>query len=202
MIYNCDLETFYKRIDGNIKLIAAYCEKPILDTIIRACRMKPSSVFEEGKFNYDTILERSWVDEFGIALKLNKKKIELIKTNDKKFISSTDLFYGNNVKTLLGASKAALFATSNEDGCSILTLGQDDYLRYRVFENDKWKIVAPLLLGLDALEKFYYNINKNGLVNVIEIQDMKKCAVTVMPANQNIMKYFDNKELQKIIEEY
>src|ERR1700678_3745019 len=126
MIYNCDIETFHKRIDGHLKLIAAYTEKPILYTIFKACRMKPISVFGNDSFDYNTTLERHWVDEFGIAFKLNKKKYEI--TEENKSYSSTDLFYGNSIKTLLKNGKAALFATG-KDTCIVLVLGQDDYLR-------------------------------------------------------------------------
>jgi hypothetical protein len=200
-MHNCDLEAFYKRIDGHIRLVSAYTEKPILSTIIRACRLKPISVFKKN-FKYTTKLERHWVDEFGVYLKLDKK--ECCISYAQTTFSSTDLFYGVDIKTLLKTSKFALFAAGKND-CIILSLGQDDSLRCRAY-TDKWRIISPLSLGLNSLTQFYNNIN-NGFVNIIDknlldtTYSIDKCVVSIMPPNQNILTYFENKKLLEIIEE-
>jgi hypothetical protein len=195
-MHNCDLEAFYKRIDGHIRLVSAYTEKPILSTIIRACRLKPISVFKKN-FKYTTKLERHWVDEFGVYLKLDKK--ECCISYAQTTFSSTDLFYGVDIKTLLKTSKFALFAAGKND-CIILSLGQDNYLRCRAYTSGRWKIVSPLSLGLRTLAQFYNNID-NGFVNVIDktsldiiypMLDVEKCVATIIPPNQNILSYFEN----------
>jgi hypothetical protein len=196
-MYNCDLETFYKRIDGQVKLVAAYTENPSLYTIIKACRLKPYSVYKNG-FKYATTLERHWVDEFGITLKLDKKECRILSSED--VLSSTDLFYGIDTTTLLKTSRAALFAAGKRDYI-ILSLGQDDYLRCHAF-TDKVHIISPLLLGLKTLNQFYNNIN-NGFVNVIDKTsldliykiEIEKCVASIMPPNQNILSYFENEKL-------
>lgn len=203
---NIDIENFYKKIAGRTSLIAAYTERPVLEKIIRACRLKPHSVFMDN-FRFTTKLENHWVDEFGNSAYIDSTEIKIklndlnIHTNSK---TSTDLFYGSSVRTTAQKSKFALIASGKFVNDNILIAsfyGNDEYIRTFLY-NNTWSKVSPLIIGFDALSVFFNNINyqwneiKPDFGGMLKID---KCITTAWPTKRDIVSYFDNITIKEIL---
>jgi hypothetical protein len=157
---NTDIENFYRRIDGHIKLIAAYTGEKYLPQIIRSFRLKPNTCFDAG-FDYETRLEYCWCDEFGNAIRLAEKQLKLslcdIKINQNAK-TCTDLFYGNSVKEIANKSKYVLIATGDYTFAAFY--GIDEFIRAFVYDGAKWISVSPLVMGINTAKIIFDNMNK------------------------------------------
>lgn len=206
---NIDIEKFYRKIKGHLKLLTAYTDNPTLPKIIRSCRLKPHSIFEDG-FEFTTKLENHWVDEFGNSLYLTSSSMQL-KLGDlsvnKNARNCTDLFYGNSINVTGKNSKFALIAAGTEllsdnDFYLVSFYGIDEYIRAFIFTPPVWTRVSPLMMGTNTLEKFFSSIN-NKWVQEVDKKDldfvipfnMKKCITTSWPTKQDIMSCFNNSKL-------
>jgi hypothetical protein len=199
---NTDLENLYTKINGHILLVAAYTQDQDIKKIIRSCRLKPHSIFT-GDFQPGTRFEDHWVDEFGNSLKFKDKSARVVlnsvNISDNTKIS-TDLFFGNSVKTVAENSKSVFIAKGRyleKDFCLVAFYGQDEYLR--VFtHNEKWNRVSPLLLGVATLHELFKHIgnlwtevDKKRLDFVLPF-DVEKCALISLPMKRHITPDFDN----------
>lgn len=194
------LDKFYTHIDRCILLAQAYTEIKNLFFIIKACRLKPFDyVFgREDKF----VLFRRWFDEFGNSLDISTNKRIKITYNDlsldRSKIISTDLYYGLSLERIAKISKLSyIFLGKDEDtyqDCILLAfLGIDNYLRVFVLEDDDWRQVSPLILGMTNL-KF---IGGNRDIHYFREHSIKENApipclapeawLTFMPANRVFM---------------
>jgi hypothetical protein len=150
-MHNCDLEKFYRNIDGSIKLIAAWIENNTLEKIIKSCRLKPYSVFTK-KIKTETRLEKYWVDEYGNSLVISNENINVILNDlaiEKDIKISTDLFYGCSIEYFIDNGKIFLIIDN-----IISILGEDQYLRSFIFD-ERWISVSPLILGIDILHNLF-----------------------------------------------
>lgn len=159
---NTDLENFYIKIDGRIRLVSAFTGDDIYTKIIRSCRLKPYSIFN-GDFEPGTKFENHWVDEFGNSLRFNGKRhcVILCDTNICNTRISTDLFFGNSIDTVAKNSKTAIIIDCkyfDKNFHLVALYGQDEYLRAFVF-NGKWNKTSPLLFGINTIRELFNNIN-------------------------------------------
>lgn len=148
---NVDLEKFYGKIDGSIKLIAAWSEDKTLEQIIRSCRLKPYSLFT--RMEYGTNLEKHWVDEYGNSLIVEEKNVQIVSNDlsiEKDTRISTDLFYGRNIEYFIETGKSALITYN-----IVSIYGDDQYLRSFVFDEQRWVNISPLMIGIDVLRDFF-----------------------------------------------
>lgn len=206
---NIDIEKFYNKIEGYPALIAAYNHNELLPKIIRSCRLKPHSAFEND-FEFTTKLDNIWVDEFGNSLSIEPNDIRL-KLNDltlnKNTRNSTDLFYGNSIKTTGKNSKFALLAAgtdllSDDDFYLVSFYGVDEYLRTFIFTSSVWTRVSPLMMGVKTLHKFFTSL-PNQWINELNRKDLDfvipfnltKCITTSWPTKQDISSCFNNSKL-------
>lgn len=196
------MEYFYKRIDKQIKLIAAYIESPSLIKIIKSCRLKPYTIFSDNFQSSNTKLERHWVDEFGNSL-IFEEKISRIIVNDTSTIeytkTSTDLFFANPIQTTIKNSSFAFVADGNhlDKPFYIIALyGNDEYLRAYIYTTE-WNRISPLLLGIKTLNSIFENMNSawiNKIENLEHIVglELKTAVTTMLPTRQDIKDYFNN----------
>lgn len=190
---NRDLENFYSKINGSIKLISAYVQQPNLINIIKACRLKPYSAFSKG-FDYKTTFERHWVDEFGNSLILNNKHFNILlndlNINENTNISS-DLFFGRSLKETIKYSKLIMIVSGkydDKDFCLLGLFGEDEYLNTFMF-SDKWFKVSSLFFGIRALNQLFRNVDKRNIVQInhknikLELECEIACGITTkLPA--------------------
>jgi hypothetical protein len=194
---NTDIESFYKRINKDINLITAITKIPNLSKIIKACRLKPYSIFDKNiEVKYGR--EYHWVDEFGHSLKLDGGKPQIILYDDNIIQECsqtlTDLFFGNPIKEAIKDSKSLLIA--HGDMASLIALYcNDGYLRcYKILGLGRYIRVSPLLLGIKTLNTFIKNVM--GEIDVKELDclvpfKMDRCIITSLPIKQGIPSCFD-----------
>lgn len=201
MIKNTDIEKFYNRIDGHIKIASVISENKYIYNIIKSCRLKPFSAFDNN-FNFKSKLEKNWADEFGNSLFIDKNIANIIYADPLVPISSSiitsDLFYGSPIKQIKDKSKLIFIGAKNNDTKIISFYGKDEY--FRTFLVDK-KIVraSPLSMGLITMRSIFENINI-GLykrLDGLDYEDAKEAFVYKLPTqNEEINKMID-KEIEK-----
>lgn len=154
------LDKFYTQIDRHILLAQAYTEIKSLFFIIKACRLKPYD-YVFSKRDDKLILFRKWFDEFGNLFEISTNKRIKISYNDLSLnrdkIVSTDLYYGLSLDKVAKISKLSyVFLGKEEDSyqdCILIAfLGIDNYLRVFVLEDEDWKQISPLVLGINNLK--------------------------------------------------
>lgn len=161
------LESFYYKINRSVLLTQSYTEIENLAFIIKACRLKPKTLFFNNE-KYSLKLYQEWFDEFGNILKIIKtKKIDII-YNDLSIIDNkiaTDLYYGLSVDKIVKISKLMHLIIGKDEASDkvfiITFLGIDNYLRSYLFMDNEWTVVSPLILGI------------NRLRNIIKRSDIK-----------------------------
>lgn len=206
---NQDLENLYSKIDNKITLVGSFIGDRIIPQIIKACRLKPYSIFIP-KHKSKIKLERHWVDEFGNSLKLQKKALKII-LNDTTIINntsiSTDLFFANSINKTICNGKSILIANGkffDKDVVLAAVYGQDEYLRAFFYYNG-WQRISALLLGMNTLHEIFNNINKqflqidNKQLDFITKFDIDKCIIANINRKDNIKSFFNNKIINNII---
>jgi len=203
-----DLENLYIKIDGRISLVAGFTEDLDLIKIIKGCRLKPYSIFTE-TFTPGTKFEPHWVDEFGNSLKFDGKipRIQLNSIISENTKISTDLFFGNSIRTTAKNSKLAFIASGvhfDKDIHIVALYGQDEYLRVFI-HNKKWSRISPLLLGMNTLHMLYNSMNSilitemdKRKLDILLHFDVDKCAMTSLPARRDIISRFNNEIITSI----
>lgn len=193
---NTDIESFYKRIDKDILLITAITKIQNLSKIIKACRLKPYSIFDKNiEVKYGR--ENHWVDEFGNSLKFYNIEPQIVidDTNIKDCTKiSTDLFYGNSIHNIVKNTKYMLLAIGNRNSVAALYCN-DEYIRCFLISNTMCSRISPLLLGIKTLNIFIKNIM--GEINVKELDclipfKVERCVITSLPIKQGISSCFNN----------
>lgn len=154
------IDNLYYQLDKHILLAQAYTEINDLFFIIKSCRLKPYDYFFTHK-SQKLILHRHWFDEFGNSVNiLDNKKIK-ITYNDLSLprdkIVSTDLYYGLSLERIARMSKLAYLCVGKDEDlyqdCALITfLGIDNYLRSYLYLYGEWKMVSPLVLGINHLQ--------------------------------------------------
>jgi hypothetical protein len=197
---NIDLETFYNRIDNHMLLAGLHSVNPSnLYHIIKACRLKPYSIFE-GKFSKKTKLETHWVDEFGNSLRINNKQSNIL-VNDPLITNtktSTDLFYARPMNEVATQSTFVwvISGTIFEEPTFLCSFyGVEGYFRSFMFYN-KWFRISPLLLGLNTLDLMLPDINNimgqgidTGSLDVMLCMKIDVCEGIMLPPHK---KYVDS----------
>lgn len=165
-----DLETFYKRISGHVKLVGDFLERREISSIIKMCRMKPYSLFT-GELPSKTKLEKYWVDEFGNSLFLEDKNI-FIFMNDTELehntTVSTDLFSNNWNFIIENCKSVCLMHGSYFDkDIKIITFyGNDEYLRSFILYGEECNRISSLLLGTNSLCEILKHLNNYNVVDI------------------------------------
>ncbi len=156
------IEYLHTKLNRHIKLVASYLDKPEIDFIIRATRLKPYRLFFE-QYDERLVLLDWWFDEYGNSLVFNKKKkLRIIEGDlrlDRERIVQTDLYGSLDLSRVSQFSKLAYYLVGYEDErrVEILALyGIDGFLRTFVNQYGTWETYPSLLLGLDTL-KFIFN---------------------------------------------
>jgi hypothetical protein len=153
------LDTLYTQLNKHMLLAQSYTEIPELLFLLKGCRLKPYD-YVFGKRTQQTILFKSWFDEFGNSLEIKDKKLNII-TNDLKLdqnkIISTDLYYGLSLEQVVKISKviylcAGLDEDLQEETFFITLLGLDNYLRSYLYIYGEWQQISSLLLGIKNLK--------------------------------------------------
>jgi hypothetical protein len=206
---NYDLENIYSKIDNKITLVGSFIGDRIIPQIIKACRLKPYSIFTP-KYKQKIKLEKHWVDEFGNSLKL-ENKIPKIILNDTGIIGattiSTDLFSANSINETICNGKSIFIANGkfcDRDVFLVAVYGQDEYLRAFFYYNG-WQRISPLLLGMNTLHEIFNNINKqflpidNQLYFIIKF-DIEKCVLANLKRKNDIKSFFNNKIINNILQ--
>lgn len=209
-MHNSDLENLYVKINGHILLLGSYTQDNSIVKIIKSCRLKPYSIFTND-FHPGTRFEKHWVDEFGNSLKF-KSTVPHIILGDLKLVDntkiSTDLFFGNSIKTISKNSKFAIIASGKHFDRDIFFAafyGQDEYIRAFIF-NKKWLRASPLLLGINTLHELFKNLNNPWITEIDKKRldfvpwfEVDKCITTSLPTKQNITSCFEQEEILNII---
>lgn len=209
-MHNIDLENLYNRIEGHILLAGAYIQNPILVKIIKSCRLKPYSIFT-GDFKPGTRFEKHWVDEFGNSLKFVGTETHIVLSDTEimdKTKVSTDLFFGNSIKTTAENSKFALIASGkyfDEKLYLVALYGQDEYFRAFV-HNKKWSRISPLLLGMNTLHELHKYIGSQRITEIDKRRldfvlhfDVDKCIAAPLSAKKNMVSFFNNEIITNIL---
>ena len=152
------LDNLYFKLDKHILLAEAYTEISKLSNIIKMCRLKPHSLFNNKDFKL--ILHNWWVDEFGNSLKITPNKKVKLTFNDLSIsttIICTDLYYGLPLNKIVKISKLAYICIGHDEdlykeNAIISLLGIDNYLRTYMYMYGEWKQVSPLLIGFENLQ--------------------------------------------------
>ena len=153
------LDTLYTQLNKHMLLAQSYTEIPELFFLLKGCRLKPYD-YIFGKRTQQTILFKSWFDEFGNSLEIKDKKLNII-THDLKLdaskIISTDLYYGLSLEQVVKISKliyicAGLDEDLQEETFFVTLLGLDNYLRSYLYLYGEWQQVSSLLLGIKNLK--------------------------------------------------
>jgi hypothetical protein len=179
-MHTADIEKFYSKIDDGINLVKTHTRNKSFSKIIKACRLKPHSIFTNN-FN-EKKLENFWADEFGNALRF-KNKSPYIVLNDIEVCSnakiSTDLFFGNSFEKLSESAKSIIIIEGDASNC-ICFYGTDEY--FRAFNYAfKAERISSLCLGIKLLNEFFNKINFNAICEIDKniINDcMLQCAVS------------------------
>ena len=148
-----DLETFHRRIKNSIQIASDYVNEPLFGHLVRACRLKPHSVFT-GQFQKNT-LEYCWIDEFGYCLDLSSNRTLAIKQSPTSNTTQigTDLWFGLGTKALLPISKVAILHPS-----WLLLYGKDEYLR--CFNLETRNKASPLECGVELIIELLRNMDR------------------------------------------
>lgn len=205
-MHNSDLEHFYHKINNKLSLIKPFTGDEVLVKIIKSCRLKPYSVFDN-TYQLKASFEEHWVDEFGNSLKF-QHRIPHIILNDIELSEntkiSTDLFFGNSIQKIKANSKFVLIVDGllfNKPIHFIFFYGKDEYIRSFMFRT-KWIRISPITMGIKALHIFFKNsmntkivdINKEQLDFAIPI-DIKKCITIGIPIKQDLTSYLTDEIL-------
>lgn len=151
-MFNISLEQFNKRIKNKIALIGGYIEDKSICAIIKSCRLKPFSVYSN-YFLFATTLEDIWVDEFGNAVEINKKKTKIKPLSVTLPALTTDIFKNETIQFIVEHSKYVCIGLYPDTKNFILLLmGSDNYFRCYECIDDHMKIIAPLIVGLKILK--------------------------------------------------
>lgn len=161
------IDKFYSKIRKHILLAVGYTERPDLEFIIKACRLKPFEILQNPK-DKELRLHRHWVDEYFNSFKIVKnKRIKLI-FNDLSLLDrslpSTDLYVGLPLDKVALMSKLAFFFWGKEKETYephyiVSFLGLDNYLRTFVFSDGEWQQYSSLYLGMSILKFIAKNKN-------------------------------------------
>jgi len=167
-VSNISLERFYHRIRGKISLVGAYLGDTRICSIIRGCRLKPITAFYN-KFNFDTILEPVWIDEFGYRLEIQKKGYTKIKISKRKGIqkTTTDIFKNETVEFIAAHSKRVLIGLSEKKWICIFWCS-DNYFRGYIWDDTQStiSICSSLAAGWRVLLRFVQIKYKQGKIMV------------------------------------
>ena len=122
---NISIEEFYFKIQKHINLVADYSGYNYLPLIIKACRLKPVKILEQGfKTEFkSTKLFKEWIDEYNCFYEVIKeKRIKLqFKLNELKNVN-TDLYYGLSLKSISKISKLAFFFDYKDPDLGLITI--------------------------------------------------------------------------------
>jgi len=153
---NLSLEQFYKRIKNKIALIGGYIEDKSICDIIKACRLKPLSIFSPSSNHFvpQKILEDMWVDEFnGNVLEIKKKKAKIKFWPVTLLSNSTDIFKYETIQFIIEhSSYACIGLYPDTKNFILLLMGTDNYFRCYECIDDRIKIITPLIVGLKILK--------------------------------------------------
>ena len=116
-------------------------------------------------------MDKVWADEFRNSLQItNDKKIKIVYNDiqiDPKFIPSTDMFCNVDLTDLSRISKSAYLSIIPDDVeinnyiYVISFLGKDNYLRTRIFIDNKWITISSLYLGYKLINAILSNLTTN-----------------------------------------
>lgn len=181
------LDAFYAKIDRLVRLTESYTEIEELSFIIKACRLKPYSLFSQKK-DERLVLHRWWFDEYGNSLRIVKnKRIKITYGDlelDRKNIVCTDLYYGLSIDKIAKMSKLVhLYSGKDEDlyeDCAVLTfVGLDNYLRSYVYMYGEWKPISPLTLGMRLLKSL---ANHLDIKHFLKLENKENCIIPCISA--------------------
>jgi hypothetical protein len=154
------IDRFYHKIKKHILLAVGYTERPDLEFIIRACRLKPLEILKNPS-DQEVRLHRHWVDEYFNSLLIIKNKRIRIILNDLSILdcpqTSTDLYVGLPLdKVALMSKLAFLFCGQEKENHNphyiISFLGLDNYLRTFIYADKEWEQYSSLYLGMPILK--------------------------------------------------
>jgi hypothetical protein len=198
---NSDIEKFYHRIDSHIKLVQSHTGINNISEIIKNCRLKPYNIFTNS-FKKELTYENHWADEFGNSLLIENKIPKIILGNTQLPEStkiSTDLFFGNSIKSTIDNSKLIFIATGNYFGKDFIftsLYGNDEYLRTFINYN-KWYRVSPLFLGLNTINTILNYKNNSQPIEIDKKQldfilplNIKRCVIIALPIKKDIPIHF------------
>ena len=183
-MHNTDFEIFLSKIKPNIDIAAIYSRNQQFPMIVRACRLKPLTILQNGKLRKNQ-LEIDWVDEFSVLLTIGRDSHKISKTNLR--VNSTDLFLSNPSYN----SKCVMQLMG--DSTLFLTLGHDEYLRASLHIDGKSFIVSPLLAGLEAIQLFLKNHETRKVISDIDatkfgcLLPIKTRVGVIRPSNLDIL---------------
>lgn len=206
---NIDIEKFYHKIDGHIKIAAAYTGNEFLPQIIRSFRLKPDSCFDKG-FDFSTHLERCWNDEYGGSIRIigEQLKISLCDLHiNRKAQTKTDLFYGRSIKEISKDSNFVLIATKKDiDMTYIVFYGNDGFMRAYIGYGYSPIRTSPLVMGLKAANAIFVNINKTAKILDKEQLDclipygIDKIITSPWPIGKDMVSFLDSKIIGELVE--
>lgn len=201
-MFNVSLEQFYKRIYGKIALVGGYIEDKSVCGVIRSCRLKPLSAYT-ANFKCNASLEPIWLDEFGNALTIVKKKVKIKFDYCKPPDIGTDIFKNAEIKFMIEHSRNACIGLCDNGNFILLLWCSDNYFRCYSYMDGVMRIVSPLTVGWRLLR---HCIN-------IRIKDFKQLTIkpelrnldgvkwfyTVLPVKQEHMTNFESYDKLKEI---
>lgn len=201
-MHNISLEQFYKRINRQIAIVGAYTGNEYLPQIIKACRLKPITAFSR-YFTTRSILERTWIDEFGNLLEIKKKTPQIKFGAVQTPQITTDIYRNASIEFIVTRSKFVCFGWYN-DNWIIVLWGSDNYWRAWRYVDNQLIICSPLTIGMRVLQswiRWHTKTCKTLRINtgLTELQEMK-WIIGTLPAKTKLLAQIDtNSKLRRIL---
>lgn len=157
MIKNISFEQCILKWEPSIKLSSNFSNCKYLETIIKWGRCWPYSFINNEKNFHDAkYIEKMWLDEYGNLLKIEDNGIQILLDHVLGAGKFTPLYcaraYAHD-EQLINLSKRVLIATSsNPEWKFKLFLRKDGFANARLFINNKWENVSPLIMGQSMIK--------------------------------------------------
>lgn len=154
--------------------MAGYVEEERMPFIMKACRLKAY----DGLFTSmpkAPRLERLWVDEHYNSVRIHRDKRLKFIFNDLSIqrhkIVTTDIYANVEMTDLPKISKLAYLAILHDEDAHnpaylVSFLGQDNFLRTRIYTDGGWQIISPLYLGFKLLKMIASNLETNYFIDI------------------------------------
>lgn len=174
MVKTLNLNSFYEKINTQIKTTAAYAEIESLEFIIKSCRLKPYP--KNSQANH----YKKWIDEYHNSYCINDNKIFKETYNDLEIdvnMSTSDLYYGLPLDKIYKISKMMFLyigkdEETREDLIVISFLGIDNYWRAYYIQKDEIMNCSPLVIGFDMMDDIYKNLDIKYYTEIKVKQDI------------------------------